>query len=133
MSFETVAQQAVFTALSGQISATVYDDVPILPSGQPVANFPYVVIGNDTLLAWDTDDQLGAEITLTLHIWSRASGMKEAKGIAGEIFDLLHRASPTIADYHVVDCLREFSEFMIDPDGETRHGVVRYRLTIQRD
>lgn len=131
MSFELVAQQAIYAKLNGNIGATVYDDVPMLPSGQPSANFPYVVIGNDTLVAWDNDSQLGAEITITLHIWSRAAGMKEAKTIAGQIYDLLHRATFSILGYSVLDCLNEFSEFMTDPDGETRHGIVRYRLTIQ--
>lgn len=131
MMFETVAQQIVFTALNGEISAAVYDDVPSLPSGQPSANFPYVVIGNDTFRAWDTDDTLGAEITLTLHIWSRAAGFKEAKAIMGEIYAILHRAQITKDDYSVTDCLCEFSDTMDDPDGKTKHGVVRYRLTIQ--
>ena len=131
MSFELVAQQAIYAKMNGNIGATVYDDVPMLPSGQPSANFPYVVIGNDTLVAWDNDSQLGADITITLHIWSRAAGMKEAKTIAGQIYDLLHHATFSIPGYSVIDCLSEFSEFMTDPDGETRHGVLRYRLTIQ--
>lgn len=132
MSFELAAQNAIFTALNGNITATVYDDVPMLPSGQPAANFPYVVIGNDTFRAWDNDSQLGSEITLTLHIWSRWGGMQEAKGIAGEIYGILHRANLIIAGYSVIDCLCEFSEFVTDPDGETRHGIVRYRLTMQK-
>lgn len=133
MSFELAAQQAIFTKLNGFIAGvTVYDDVPMLPSGQPTANFPYVVIGNDTMAAWDTDDQLGGEITITLHIWSRAGGMKEAKTIAGAIYTLLHRATFSIAGYVVLDCLCEFSEFLTDPDGETRHGIVRYRMTMQK-
>lgn len=131
MPFELAAQQAIYTALNGNITATVYDDVPMLPSGQPLSNFPYVVIGGDTFLPWDTDDQLGSNITLTLHIWSRYGGMQQAKSIAGEIYALLHRANLTITGYHVIDCLCEFSEFITDPDGETRHGIVRYRLTMQ--
>ncbi len=84
MSFELIAQQAIFGKLNGAIAGvTIYDDVPMLPIGQPLANFPYVVIGNDTFLPWDNDDRTGAEMTITLHIWSRAAGMKEAKTIAG--------------------------------------------------
>lgn len=132
MTFVTASQQAIYTALSGNISATVYDDVPVLPSGQPAANFPYVVIGDDTSIAWDTDDQTGAEMTVTLHIWSRAGGYKQAKAIAGEIYAILHRASLSVTGHHLVDCLQEFSEFMRDPDGETRHGVLRYRITVQK-
>lgn len=131
MSFEFPAQQAIYTALNGNIAATVYDDVPILPSGQPAANFPYVVVGETTAAPWDTDDRTGASITVTLHIWSRYAGMKEAKAIASAIYAILHRASLTITGNHAVDCLYEFSSFMTDPDGETRHGVLRYRITLQ--
>lgn len=133
MSFELVAQQAIFTALDGQVGATVYDYVPDLPSGQPAANFPYVVIGNDTFVAWDTDDQLGAEVTITLHVWSRQKTMLEAKTIAGAIYAKLHRATFLIAGYRTIDCLCEFSEFLNDPDNRTRHGVLRYRLTLQKE
>lgn len=131
MSFELAAQQAIFTRINGSVGASVYDHVPQLPSGQPSANFPYVVIGNDTFVAWDTDDQLGADITVTIHVWSRAKGMDEAKTIAGAIYDRLHRVALSIPGYHVIDCLCEFTEFRNDPDNLTRHGIVRYRLTMQ--
>jgi hypothetical protein len=124
MSFETIAQQAIFTALSGNITGGVYDDVPYMPEGMPASNFPYTVIGNDTQIAWDNDTDLGAEITVTMHVWSRGAGFKECKVILGEIYAILHRATLTEAGY-------KFSQTMLDPDGETRHGVTRYRLTVQ--
>lgn len=133
MSFETVAQEIVYTALNGNISANVYDDVPYLPEGMPRQNFPYVVIGDDSTVAWDTDDTLGKEITLGLDIWSRTAGFKETKAIMGEIYDILNRGNLSKVGYNVVDCLCEFSEAMRDPDGETRHGVMRFRLTIQKE
>lgn len=131
MSFETAAQQIVYDALNGNLSCGVYDDPPFLPEGMPRSNFPYVVIGNDTAVAWDTDDTLGKDITLTLHVWSRSGGFKETKDILGEIYTLLHRAELTKSGYNIVDCLCEFSEAFVDADGETRHGVARYRMTIQ--
>lgn len=133
MSFETAAQEIVFDALSGQITAGVYDDVPYLPEGMPRQNFPYVVIGDDTTAAWDTDDTLGKEITLTVHIWSRTAGFKQTKSIMGEVYDILNRGTLSKTGYNVVDCLCEFSQAMRDPDGETRHGVMRFRLTIQKE
>jgi len=131
MSFETVVQTAIFTALNGNISAGVYDDVPYLPDGMPSSSFPYVVVGDDSSVMWDTDDTQGQEVTAELHIWSRYPGMKECKQIMGEIYNILHRATLSISGYNVIDCLNEFSEAMVDPDGETRHGVMRFRLTLQ--
>ena len=49
----------------------------------------------------------------------------------GEIYALLNRAALVKAGYNVVDCLWDYSEAFTDPDGETRHGVARYRLTVQ--
>lgn len=131
MSFETTIQTAVFNALDGGLSYPVYDDAPFLPEGQPTTGFPYVVIGDDTAIAFDADDTKGMEATVTIHIWSRSHGRKEAKGILGEIYTILHRASLTAAGYSFVDCFFEFSQVEVDTDGITRHGVARYRLTIQ--
>lgn len=125
------AQKGIFDALDGVISATVYDDVPDLPEGMPDSNFPYVVVGDDTSRPWDTDDQLGEELTITLHIWSRYRGMKQVKDIMGEIYDVLHRGSPTATGMRIVDCLFEFADTFLEDDGITRHGVCRYRLTVE--
>lgn len=129
--FENTVQQIVFDALDGAVSCTVYDDVPFLPEGQPDDRFPYIVIGNDTVRAWDTDDTKGANATVTIHVWSRAAGFKECKTIMGEVYDLLNRGMLSKSGYQIVDSLFEFSETMLDSDGETRHGVARYRITIQ--
>lgn len=131
MNYEAVAQQIIFSALNGNLSCPVYDDVAVLPDGQPVSGFPYAVIGHDTLAPFDTDDKTGASATVTIHVWSRAAGFKECKGIMGEIYARLHRAVLTKTGVTVVDSLWEFSDAFIDVDGETRHGVTRYRLTIQ--
>lgn len=134
MSFENIAQQIIFDRLTGQLGAgvTLFDTAPFLPEGAPSTTFPYVVIGNDTAVAWDNDTNVGAEFTITLHFWSRSEGFKQVKTIMQAAYDRLHRASLTKSGYNVVDCLWEFSEAMDDPDGVTKHGVQRYRLTIQR-
>jgi len=132
MGFENAAQQIVFTALNGAVGCTVFDTAPFLPEAAPATSFPYCVIGDDTLDPWDTDDQVGASVSVTLHFWSRAEGMAQVKGLMGNAYDLLNRAALTKAGYNVVDCLFEFSTAMNDPDGKTKHGIARYRLTIQR-
>jgi hypothetical protein len=129
--FLTAAQEAIFDEINGAIDADVFDDVPFLPEGKPDEDFPYVVIGNDTAAPFDTDDIVGANITVTLHFWSRSSGMKEVKALMGDVYDLLNRSKLAASSAVVVDCLYEFGETMVDPDGRTRHGVQRYRLTMQ--
>lgn len=134
MSFLNIAQQIIFDRLTGNLGSGVslFDTAPYLPEGAPATSFPYVVIGNDTSASWDTDDQLGAEITVTLHFWSRAEGFNQVKTIMQAAYDRLNRASLSKTGYSVIDCLHEFSEAMDDPDGVTKHGIQRYRLTIQK-
>jgi len=130
--WETAAQTIIFGLLDGNISCGVYDDVPQLPEGMPSDDFPYCVIGDDSGEAWDTDDVTGAQVTVNVHYWSRYSGMKEVKGLMKEGFDLINRATPTPpSGFRLVDCLYEFSDVELDPDGRTRHGIQRYRLTLQ--
>lgn len=135
MSFLNTAQQLVYDRLSGAlgVGVTIFDNAPFLPEAAPSTTFPYVVLGNDTSVAFDTDDTVGAEVTVTLHFWSRAEGFKEVKTIMQAAYDRLNRATLSITGFNVVDCLHEFSEALADPDGVTRHGIQRYRLTMQRN
>lgn len=130
--FNTTAQELVFAKLNGVLTGCqVFDTAPFLPEGAPATTFPYCVIGNDTSTAWDRDDTRGAEITITLHFWSRANGFKQVKALMDQAYGLLHRAVLTKAGYNVVDCLFDFGDAINDPDGQTKHGVQRYRITIE--
>lgn len=127
MSFEAALQQAVFDQLSNYPDMpTVYDDVPV------DAAFPYVVIGEDTHIPFDTDDSLGSESTVTLHVWSRYRGKKEAKEIQALIYDAMTR-HPLVLDAHDLITIEfEYSEVVLDPDGITRHGVQRFRAITEQ-
>lgn len=125
------AQQIVFSTLDGNVGAGVYNHVPYLPEGMPSDSFPYVHIGRDSSVPWDNDSFTGLNVTTELHIWSRADGDKECKTIMKAVYDLLHRATLVKANYDVVDCLCMYQEVLDDPDGETIHGVMRFRLTLQ--
>ena len=127
MSFEAALQQTVYDQLSGYPGMpTVYDDVPV------DAAFPYVVIGDDTHIPFDTDDSLGSESTLTLHVWSRYRGKKECKDIMALIYAALTR-QPLVLDGHDLITIEfEYSEVVLDPDGITRHGVLRFRALVEQ-
>lgn len=115
-------QAALYSALSGNISATVYDHVP------ENSAFPYVVIGEDLANEWDTDTEQGFETVLTLHYWSRYRGKKEIKQLMGEVYGLLHRTDLTITGQYTVSLMWESSEILLDADGLTYHGIEDYRL-----
>lgn len=111
--------------------ANVFDDAPFLPEGMPRDGFPYIVIGEQNAEAWDTDDTLGADVDATLHVWSRSGGSAETRDILGRVYRILHRVVVQRTGVHVVDVKRQYENVLMDPDGETRHGVAGYTVTIQ--
>lgn len=120
-------QEEIQAAIYAKVSAIgwpVYDHVP------QETEFPYIVIGDDTSTPWDTDDSIGSETTCTIHVWSRHRGRKEVKEIMRTVYEALHRQEVSIIGGALVECQAEFQESFMDPDGLTRHGVIRFRLTV---
>lgn len=130
--FRSIARTLLYDTLSGNVSGvTIYDHVPFEPEGSPDDQFPYGTIGDAEVSPFDTDDTLGGYVDASIHVWSRYKGRKEVDEALDAIYGLLHRASLTSAGYKIVDCLFEFSDVFTEEDGQTRHGVIRFRLTIQ--
>ena len=106
-------------------SATVRDHVP-----QGTA-FPYVVIGEETMSdASSTKDVDFNEFTVTIHIFSRNRGRKEAKNIMARIYTLLHKSNLSITGATHVNTRFEFSDIIKEDDGLTYHGVQRFRTIL---
>ena len=117
-------QKAVFDQLS-LLSTPVFDHVP--QNTKP----PYITIGEDTSIEWDTDTELGSESTITVHVWSRQPGRREVKEIMEDVYHTLHRQTLYSNGIIYVNVNWEFSETFLDPDGVTRHGVMRFRILSQ--
>ena len=125
-----IDDSALTAALGGQ---KVYDFVP--EGTQP----PYVLIGDDTALDWDTKDRPGWEFTLTLHAWDyEKAGRKSVKALLGLIFDALHQreADVTVTGFSLIQIRREFQTTFQEAGAEGQsdrywHGVARYRATVQ--
>src|SRR5690625_2919989 len=118
-------QRAVFARLTDQLTVPVFDDVP---QGTPC---PYVVIGEDDSESFDTDDSLGLDTDITIHVWSEYSGRKEVKDIMAQIYAALNRYELVIDGMYTIDCICEYQDSFLDPDGVARHGVIRFRLTTE--
>lgn len=132
MSHELPIQKAIYALLSGSSDLPeIYDNVP-QKDGRITATWPFVVIGEDTSIAWDTDDSVGAEATITIHSWTRYGGRAAAKPVMSTIYDLLHRAELEIEGYSAVTIDFEYSEVLEDTDQVTFHGVQRFRILLER-
>lgn len=121
---------ATFDDYTASSSVRVYDFVPQRDADVD-ADFPYVVIGDVDSEAFDADDRLGRDTFVALHVWDRADrGKKGTQAIVSAIYDALHRYALSVSGRNTVDCLWDgLSEVMLDPDGLTYHGVIRFRVT----
>lgn len=109
----------------------IYDTVPQSDEAEDESKFPYVVIGEDTSVQFDTDDVDGQEHTVTLHVFDRREGRKRAKQVIGALYDALHNASLSVTGHDAVFCFFDFSGAVPDPDPLTQHEVIRFRIVTQ--
>ncbi|NOU08251.1 MAG: DUF3168 domain-containing protein [Hyphomicrobiaceae bacterium] len=132
MSSQQALQQAVFVTLTASSVVTsllggarIFDDVP-----QPQA-FPYITFGQSSLRDYSSATEAGDEHLFTLHVWSRATGRRETMTIADAVKSTLHDQSLPLTDHRLINLRHEFSEARRDPDGETIHGVIRFRAVTE--
>lgn len=120
-------QTAIYSALSGDsnltstLGASVFDEVP------DQSSYPFVALGEETVVEYDTKDLDGASHTINIHVWSQYKGAKQTKQIMDRIHTLLHDSSLSVSGFNLIRMQFEFSDIMRDPDGVTRHGVMRFR------
>lgn len=126
-------QTAIFSTLTGgtltdisgtSITSKVFDDVP------EGTAYPYVVIGEETAIPVGAKDTDGHEHTLTFHVWSQYRGRKEIKQIMQQIYTLLHNVAISITGATLVNIRHEFERTLLESDGITRHGVIRFRAVV---
>jgi hypothetical protein len=127
-------QQAIHASLTGDEALTallggvrVYDDVP------ERAEFPYVTFAPMSERDWSTGTERGSEHGLMLHVWSRGAGRKEALEIMAASRAVLHEAALTLVGYRLVNLRHESSDVRRDADGETFHGIVRFRAVTESE
>jgi len=112
----------VVTLLGG---VRIYDDPP------QAAGFPFITLGQSVIRDWSTGSEDGAEHSLTLHVWSRTGSKQQMLQIVEAVRRALHDQPLTLEDHYLVNLRHEFSEARLDPDGDTYHGVVRYRAVTE--
>nr|WP_244500102.1 DUF3168 domain-containing protein [Methyloceanibacter superfactus] len=84
-------QRSIYQALVNSSELTtllggdrIYSDAP------PATPFPYITLGQTVNQDWSTGTEDGLEHSLTLHVWSRASGSIEVHEIIQVIRMVLH-------------------------------------------
>ena len=126
-------QAAIFTALAADstvqsllgVPARIYDAVP------RDAPFPYAVIGDGKEIAYDTATDQGSEHQVTVAVWSRNGGHKEAKSIAEAIRFTLNGAVLSLSGHALVDLRALDTNFARGSDGETYSATLRLRAVTE--
>ena len=121
--YDVLRNDGGLTALLG--GQDIFDDVP------RSAKFPYLTLGQSLVRDWSSGGDDGHEHVLTMHVWSRANGRKEVYEIMGALKAVLHDQAVFMSGHLLINLRHEFSEARRDPDGETYHGVVRFRAVTE--
>jgi len=123
-------QVALYERLSADanLSAKVTGVFDFVPEGQA---YPYVTLGQDTATGDDTFTTVGQQVTTTLHTWSQYKGYSEVKSIHALILQAM--TTPLVVSAWTCALLMVDMEHVIpDPDGITRHGVLRLRYVLSQ-
>ena len=121
--YQTLANSSELGALLG--GTRIYDDPP------QAASYPFINLGQSLVRDWSTGTEDGAEHLLTLHVWSHTGGKKQVHDIIEAIKSSLYDQPLTLVGHELVNLRHEFSEARSDPDGDTFHGIVRYRAVTE--
>jgi hypothetical protein len=93
--------------------------------------FPYITLGDSSGSDYSTKNTTGTEQIVTLQIWSREGGRKEAATIMELIYQLLHQGSLSVTG-QILSMIRFVaSEISVENDGWTYKGVMRFRALLQ--
>ena len=125
-------QQSIFAALSADTQLTallgpgrIFDDVPQGTSP------PYITLGRITSQDWSAGGDDGTEHVIAIHVWSGARGKKQTHEVLGAVRAALHDRPLAVAGHSLINLRHEHSEIRRDPDGETIHGVARFRAVTE--
>lgn len=113
-----IALVGALRAVDCEAEERVFDTVP------DNALFPYSSLGNGQVIPVDEDCGDSSETYVDINVWTRDVGFPQTKRIAGAYRDRLHHGELTI-EGHVVDLMEvQTINYLRDPDGITRHGIL---------
>lgn len=105
----------------------VYDGAP------EGATYPYVDLGEAIETARNRHGGYGADVVVTLHVWSEQRGYKEGLDIVARLRRLLDHRPLTVEGHQVVSVRHEQTLTLRDPNPELRHLPVRFRITTEQE
>ena len=126
MSLQKAVYETLHIDTALMLMATgIYDHVP------QGSAFPYIVFGESAEKPWFNCENGGADQLLTLEIYSRAAGRKQAASIMERLYALLHHAPLTVEGQTLVLLRYAASKIMLEDDGMTYKASMQLRVITQ--
>jgi len=120
----------VQTVLFGALTSAL-TPVPVLDYAGPDQDYPYCTIGEFTGEQEDTLTDEGVGMDVLIHLYSRLPGMQQLQLMMAAVKDALHGVTFSLPDgMQYVMTTWEFAQTLREPDGVTRHGVMRFRVSV---
>lgn len=120
-------QAAITAALKNAnvASGRIYDPAP------KNAQFPYVTFGPGQVLPDKADCIDGTELFPQLDGWSQLNGSNEIHQLGAAIIAALDDQPLTVSGFNLVVFELQSAQYLIDPDGKTRHVALTFRALLQ--
>ena len=131
-------QKALYDALRADpeiaalVAGRIYDEVPRGPGNDVRAQKPYISFGEDQVLADKAECLDGAEVFLTVDVWSAGPGDVEVKRITAAVKAAIDGSDLALVGHRLNLIEFETARHLREPDGITRHGVVTFRALTER-
>ena len=121
-----ILHDAQIVRIEANTAYTVYDENP------ENAPYPYIVMGEITARDWSDKSADGTEVYSTIHIWSQYHGRKEADEMADALVYAFSLGPLNLAP-NFRAALNKLDSFnlMVDIDGVTRHGILKFKYLIE--
>lgn len=104
----------------------VYDAMP------SKAVYPYLAYGPVTMRDWSTDSNSGQEHFISLSIYSRQPGFREAYALSDAVIDSLEHASLSLDGHKLVLFRFDAAEFRREADALTTRALVSFRALTEK-
>jgi hypothetical protein len=122
-----VAQLKADSALLALLGADrIFDAVPAK------AAYPYLAYGPVTMRDWSTGSSSGQEHFISLNIYSRQPGFREAYALSDAVIEGLENAMLEVDDHKLVLFRFDAAEFRRQNDALTTRALVSFRALTEK-
>lgn len=110
--------------IGGYVADRVYDFVP---RDTP---YPYIIYHITDSDEWDTDDEVGEEHSVYIHVFDDKEGSKRARLISKRVQDLFHdNTAYSLTGHNLVNCRRVMAT--VDREGQLYHSIMLFRAVTE--